>query len=315
MNSGPRVNGVRPEKSETPTVRNPPDQTDPADIPVAPLTETSSSLVRALYFLFPLRSREVAGHAPGFARVMWWIVPLGLVVGLLWAGVFRLAWRVFGDAGNLQIVPALSVVLLECLLTGPFLAMGLARTAHLLTGEHPRRDEMDRRTPLSPVGTLVLILTIVCQFVFIVSMRAEGPWWPEDWRSHFNFMYPRPIYRPLLLAPVWGRWAILLAACIGRPGHDADPDTKALCTAMHPKRLLAVTILPMVLTAIYCSRSQNFLIGVIIGMIVLAMAYLVAVAMSWRGGGQTRQSLFATAQIAQLAFLALYRAFWPHIHG
>lgn len=315
MTSGPQLNRERSNKPETPAAQNPPDPSGQASLPIATSPRPRSSLVQALHFLFPLSSREVAGPALGFARVTWWIVPLGLLVGLLWAGVFRLTWRIFGEAGNLQIVPALSVVLLECLLTGPFLAMGLARTAHLLTGEHPRRDETGRRTPLSPVGTLVLILTIVCQLVLIMSMRAEGQWWPPDWRSHFNFMYPSPIYRPLLLAPVWGRWAILLAACIGRPGHDADPDTKALCNAMHPKRLLAVTILPLVLTAIYCSRSQNFLIGVIIGMIVLAVSYVVAVAMSWRGGGQTRQSLFATAQIAQLAFLALYRAFWSFIHG
>ena len=34
-----------------------------------------------------------------------------------------------------------------------------------------------------------------------------------------------------------------------------------------------------------------------------------------RGGGQTKQSLFAAGQVAQLAFLAIYRAFWPLIHG
>ncbi|MFQ5423890.1 MAG: adenosylcobinamide-GDP ribazoletransferase [Phycisphaerae bacterium] len=275
------------------------------------------ALTDALRFLFPPGYRPVPSASPTLDRAARWFVPLGLVVGLLWAIVFRVTWRLFGETGNLRVVPALSVVLLECLFTGPFLAMGLARTAHLLTGERPRRDEMDRWTPLSPVGTLVLILTLISQYVFIVSIPAVAPWWPTpaDWRSHFNFVYPQPIYRPLLLAPLWGRWALLLAATIGRPGHDADADTVALCRSMSPRRLILAAILPMVLTAIYCSRSRNFLIGIIIGMLVFGASFLVAVVMARRGGGQTRPSLFACGQIAQLALLALYRAFWPIIHG
>lgn len=270
----------------------------------------------AARFLFPPGYREDAVGAGHLAEAAHWIVPFGILIGLLWVGVFRFTWRVFGETGNLRVVPALTVVLVECLLTGPFLAMGLARAVHLLTGDRSRRAAMDRRTPLSPVGTLALMLTVLSQFVFIVSVPKALGWWPDDdWRAYFNFLYPQPIYRPLILAPIWGRWAILLAATIGRPGHDADPATVALCRSMHPARLLRQAVVPMVLTMIYCSRSQNFLIGVVIGLLVFGVTYLVSVAMSRRGGGQTRQTLFAAAQIAQLSFLVLYRAFWSHIHG
>ena len=55
--------------------------------------------------------------------------------------------------------------------------------------------------------------------------------------------------------------------------------------------------------------------GVVLAMVVFAVTYVVSVVMARRGGGQTRQSLFAAGQIAQLTCLALYRGFWPLIHG
>ncbi len=270
----------------------------------------------AARFLFPLSTSRGDARSTDWANSVRWIVPFGVVVAILWAGVFRGSWRLFGETGNLRVVPALAVVLLECLLTGPFLAMGLARTAHLLAGERPRSDSLEPDTPLSPVGTLVLILAVLAQFVLIVSIPNEVGWWPaDDWRTFFNFMYPKPIYRPLILAPIWGRWAILLAASIGRASRQADPTAVAVCRAMRPSRLLLHAAFPFVITAIYCSRAQNFMIGVIVGMLVFGITYVLTVAMARRGGGQTRQSLFAAAQIAQLSTLALYRLFWPQIHG
>ncbi len=271
-----------------------------------------ANLKAALKFLFPLSRKE--NLDPGIARLDFvpYVVPAGLIVGLIWVGVFRLGWWLYAETGSLRLVPALMVILVECLVTGPFLALGLARTIHILTGNEPRVPGNDRLTPLSPVGTLMLCLIVLSEFVLILSIEHREGWWPppDDWRSYFNFMYPRPIFRPLLLAPLWGRWGILLAATIGRTDRNADAQTLALNRGMSPGRLLRNALLPVVLTAIYCSRSRNFLTGVLIGMIVFALTYLVTVAMARRGGGQSRQSLFAAGQVAQLAFLAVYKGCW-----
>jgi hypothetical protein len=275
-----------------------------------------NGLMEALILLFPIGRAERRINPLAWGRAASWVVPLGVFIGLAWVGVFRISWRVYGEAGNIRVIPALAMVLVECLLTGPFLALGLARTAHLLTGATPLAPAGDPKAPLSPVGTLVLCLTLLTEWVLIASIKVETPWWPslEDWRSNFNFMYPTPVYRPLLLAPIWGRWGILLAASIGRTARGADNAVVGLCESMHPARLLRQSILPVVLTAIYSARGGNFMIGPIMALLVFAATYIVAVIMAHRGGGQSADAL-AAGQVAQLAFLAVYRAMWPFIHG
>jgi hypothetical protein len=269
-----------------------------------------ANLIAAIRFLFPLSSKT--GTTQSQIDFVPFIVPIGLIVGLLWVVIFRFNWWLYGEFASLRVVPSFMVVLLECLITGPFLVLGLARTIHILTTDQPHIPHADRLTPLSPVGTLVLCLTILTEFCLILTIQKGEGWWPavDDWRSYFNFMYPRPIFRPLLLAPIWGRWGILLAATIGKTSRQADAETNAINRAMSPGRLLKHSIIPFLLTAIYCSRSRNYLTGVLIGMLVFGATYLIAVAMARRGGGQSRQSLYAAGQIAQLAFLAIYRACW-----
>lgn len=305
-----------------------PQSSPPGEPPPPSSTETSQAsfgdagtalgLKAALRLLFPLPRRRPVKAAGGIGLAFHWVVPIGLLVGFAWVGVFKGAWRIYGEAGNMRVIPALAVVLLEATLTGPLLILGLARTVGLLTGPRSLRPEStDPLTPLSPVGTLALCLILLGQWVLIVSVPIATGWWPspDDWRYPLRHMYPAPLYRPLLLAPLWGRWGILLAATIGRCASHADAETRQFCEAMLPGRLLAHSLLPFTLTSVYLSRDGNLLIGVVLGLILFALTYLSGVLMARRGGGQTRQTIFASGQIAQLAFLALYRAFWPLIHG
>ncbi len=279
----------------------------------------------ALKFTLPLGRRREGGDP----KAAFWIIPIGLVIGLIWVGVFRATWRIYGEIATVRVIPALMIVLVECLFTGHYLFVGLARAVNTLASEQPLRPETDgeaephRHVPgegsalvLSPTATLTMGLAVLALWVLITSIPWESPWWPapSDWRHRFSFLYPSPIYRPLLLTPIWGRWGILLAATIGRTARHADGQTQALERAMSPGRLLRQTILPVVLTAVYCSRGGNLVIGAIISLLVFGAAYLAAVIMARRGGGQTRQSLYATGLIAQIAFLAIYRAFWLVIH-
>jgi hypothetical protein len=289
----------------------------------------------ALKFALPLGRQRTGEDPASAAATAHWIVPIGLVIGLLWVGVFRATWRVYGEIATVRVVPALMIVLMESLFTGYYLVMGLARTVHTLASDRPLRSaglppdnaDEDAGTPpalagaecpqvLSATATLVLGLAVLVQWVLIVSIPWESPWWPSptDWRHSFRFLYPAPLYRPLLLTPVWGRWGLLLAATIGRTARHADGQTQALERAMSPGRLLRQTILPLVLTAVYCSRGGNLVIGAIISLLVFGATYAAAVIMARRGGGQTRQSLYGTGLIAQITFLAIYRAFWLFIH-
>jgi hypothetical protein len=294
-------------------------------------------LAAALRFLLPLGRLRNPPSAATFSHATSWIVPIGLLIGLLWVGTFRATWKIYGEIATVRMVPALMIVLFESLFTGLYLVLGLARTVHLLAGQRPLRPEPPAPDapgrgseagslwaignplspePLSPLGTLVMILVVLCQWVLITSIPWESPWWPSpsDWRHHFNFLYPAPLYRPLLLAPIWGRWGILLAATIGRTARHVDAETAGLSSAMNPARLLRQSILPIALTAIYSSRGGNLAIGFILSLLVFGATYLVAVIIARRGGGQSRQSLYAAGQIAQLVFLGVSRAFWLFMH-
>lgn len=267
-------------------------------------------------YLMPLGSIGSSLPPSSYAAASAWIVPIGLMIGLAWAGLFRITWRVYGETAGLRLVPSLSIVLLECVFTGVFLIFGVVRTFHVLVGRRPLTERVDPLMPLSPHATLALILVVLSQWVLIASIPVVAAWWPTmGWRTHFNFMYPAPVYRPLLLAPIWGRWGLLAAACVGRTARHADAETVALCRGMRPNMLLRSAILPLALSAIYFARDGNLLLGVIAGLLVFGITYLAAVLMARRGGGQTRQSLYAAAQVAQLVFLAVYRALWPLIHG
>lgn len=281
-----------------------------------PRSSPWQGLVAAIRYILPVRSLGSTLPAHLYAGAPRWIVPIGLVIGLAWAGLFRMTWRVYGETGGLRLIPSLAIVLLESLFTGVLLILGLVRTIHVLGGNRPVTERLDPAAPLSPSATLALVLVVLGQWILIASIPVVNPWWPTmGWRRHFNFLYPAPVYRPLLLAPIWGRWGLLAAACIGRTSRNADAETVALCANVRPSLLLYSAILPLALSAVYFARDGNLLLGVIAGLIVFGITYLAAVVMARRGGGQTRQSLYAAAQVAQLVFLAVYRALWPLIHG
>lgn len=277
----------------------------------------AEGLRTALCFLFPINTRGKVRAAFAFESAHVWFVPVGLLIGLAWAGLFKSTWRLYGEVASLRVIPPLAIVIVESLITGPFLMLGLARTVNLLTSARPWRPPIDATEPLSPAGTLALVLSVLSLWVFIASIPPTSGWWPppDDWRYPLRHLYPAPIYRSLVLAPIWGRWAILLAGTVGRTAKYADDQTVALCRPLAPGRLLLHTIFPMTITSAYLSRDGNYLTGIIVGMIVFLAAYVPSVVMARRGGGQTRQSLYAVGLVGQLTFLAAYRAFWPLVHG
>lgn len=254
----------------------------------------------------PPRKRSGRPDGDGIAR---WIIPWGLLVGLAWMTVFRVAWRIFGDPEftRVRALPALAVVLLECALTGYLLIVGLSRTA----GNSPRHDGPAVSNAHAERATLILILAVMAHVALIVSLPERIGWYPahDDWRSYLNPLYPQVTYRPLLLAPLWGRWAMLLAAGVGRAAPDADELTRALCRAVRPARVLRALLAPLALFAIYMNREGQFFQGLIASLIVFLAVYLTALVLARRWGGQTRDTIHASGAIGQMAFLAAYRAF------
>ncbi len=267
-------------------------------------------------FRFLTRARLIAcdNNDADWSATLRWIVPTGLLIGLAWTAVFRITWRIYGETANMVLIPALAIILLECILTGRLLLLGATGTVERMAGIDDKNAGAN--APLSTIGVLTLCTVVLTQWVLLVSLRDITTWWPSapDWRHHFNFLYPRIIFRPLILAPLWGRWGILLATTIGRPSSYADTATAGISRAIGPRRMLIHTLLPIIVTTVFFSREQNRFIGGVMSMLVFAVTFFASFAVARRCGGQSRHTIFAAGLVAQLGFLAIYRAFWPLIY-
>ncbi len=258
------------------------------------------------------------GELQAWRRAVRWFVPSGLGVGLVWVGIFIVCKKQFWQAEALHVVPALAVAVIDSLFLSHRLWVGLALSAEAAVEPTRLRGASERDADrMGATGTLVLILAVTVTVGCLMSLPAGRLWWPGhgDPRRYLNWAYPSPIYRPLLLAPLWGRWAVLLAALVGRASTRAGREMHMLSQAVSPARVLAWIVLPWFLTAIYCSRHRNLVTGTIISLIVLAVSYQAAWVWARRGSGQTKDSVLAVGAIAQLTFLIAYLAFTWQIHG
>lgn len=292
---------------------------DPGDSPVEIVSAEAAqgvdpgrwtSLARAISFLFsgdakrvqPIHEVETGGTGRH------WFVPLGFLIGLLWMGAYRATWRLFGDpeVTQVRVLPALAVVWLElaftgrCLATG-FVACGFGRVSAEV--ESAGRDAAMARVMLRAC------LAALGLWVLVVGLPDRIGWYAAsgDWRSMLNPIFPLATYRPLLLAPMWGRWAILLAARIGRPAANADADMRALSAAASVPCVLGWLMPILFLSAFYVNREGRAAGALLAGLGVLLTAYLFAAIAAQRRGGQDRHSVHACGFAAQLVFLALYR--------
>ncbi|MCB9852708.1 MAG: hypothetical protein H6819_06405 [Phycisphaerales bacterium] len=271
----------------------------------------SLDIVAALRFQFV---RRIDPGPPDFAkpRRVWPIVPLGLLIGLLWVGVFRATWRVFGEVGDLRLLPSVAVVVLVATFSGRLMLHAAIRLVET-TGKSDQPDT--ERTHVGEKSLILVILVLLGLFVLVLSLQELRGWWPsnDDWRSWFNWMYPRPIYRPLLLAPLWGQWGMLVTLCAGRAAPNADALTRNYSRELSAWKLVVHSALPLFLTSVYLSRGGRFFTGPMIAAALLAATILFSTIVANLRGGQSRTTVLATGLFAQLLFLFLYRAFWPLI--
>lgn len=251
----------------------------------------------------------------GAARACHWLVPLGLVVGLLYTAVYRAVWRQFGEVRSIALMPAVTVWLLDVGVLASLLYFGAARTARgVITASPAGAGAPHSRAGLDPVEQLALIVLVLLKLMLLIAIPHGISHWPGtgDWRSYFNWMYPHREYRPLILAPMWGRWAMLLVGSVGRPRDDDDRAMTLFSGSLSAGRVLAWMVPVAVLTSIYCGRRWMF--GCIISCLVLAGCYLYGMIAARRQGGQTRDSILGAGLIGELVFLTAYEGLAANIY-
>lgn len=279
------------------------DAETPPPAPDAP--RTAAGLRTAFGLLLPI---PIDRNAPAPPTTWQWLLPAALPIGLAWMWTFRPSWRIFGEVVEQRLMPMLVLLIADVALFSRRLHEGALHT--MAVGRDGLLDESQplsfRQQQYSWLWTLTLLLS---KYILLLSL-PEGPYfWPSDWRAYLAWAYPEVIYRPLVLAPLWSAWGIVLAFGMGRPHPQADALTRSLMQSSRPSHAILAFFPLAALTTIYCGRDQHWMLGTIIALLVFTATSVAGVLLARRQNGHTFDSLTATGLSAQMSFLLIYVAF------
>lgn len=255
---------------------------------------------------------------PSWPKAAFWLIPWGLLIGLVYLFIFRVTWRWFGEYQGIRWLPAVAVLAVDMGFCGHRLLAGIGRLHRL-----PQSG-----TACDPGGVtlgvlLAVLLVLVAKYAMLLSLPVGNVvkavpninWYlPSQVRW---FCPDMVIYRPLLLMPIWGRWAIGLAMLIGRVSSSEPEWLGRMTMGLSLPRVLAQWLTVTVVTMAYCATvisgdsvfipsGRALAYGLVISIAVMVIAYWASFLMARRGDGQTESSILLAGLVAELAFLALY---------
>lgn len=258
----------------------------------------------------PSHEGEDPAHEAAWARAGRWLAGWGLGMGAAYAVVFSLTWRFLGEYQGVRWLPIVAVLTLDLAWFGRRLmsgAVGVCVYSRTLCEPGISRSP-DTTAPL------VVVLIALAKFALLASLPV-GTWqtppttaweWPQ-FVSRLSFLCPPPIYRPLILMPFWGRWAMTLAASIGRPAPEASARLRRIASARLLPAVLGQWLAGAVLTVIYCTgASEHLARGMVLVLGILLATYLASFILARRCNGQTEDTVACAGLVAELAFLILY---------
>jgi hypothetical protein len=261
------------------------------------------SVMLAVRFLLPL-----PGHAEPANR-RWrsagrWLLPVGIMCGLSYALVFAGAWRWFGEYQYIRWMPAAMVLAMDLGFGGYRL---LAGTVRLWEPTHGSGGPHGGVTVPGLVAALLIVVTKYAAFVSlplgrmnVAPFTGDTAGWEELWR-------PGVIYHPLILMPIWGRWAMGLALAVGRAAPQADEGLRRMIEGRAVLAALTGWVIAAGITLWLCSVSTRDLIRpMLVPPVVLLAAYATAFGLARRSGGQTQHTVAAVGMAGELSFLFVY---------
>lgn len=264
--------------------------------PEASQTAGPRGLLAAAGFLLPIGG--VADHDLSWRRAGRWLTTWGLLIGVVEAVVFSAAWRWLGEYQRVRLAPMAVLLAVDLGWLG---YRGLDGACRLVRGRAEARGEF------TSAPTVLVALVVVLKLALLLSLPVGVRVWPADWREHLGLLYPPVIYRPLILMPLWGRWAMMLAMTIGRPAEDAPAGLRQMAGGLGLKTVMAHWLGCTGLTVFFCTTvAENAATGVLISLAMMLVAYLFSFAIARVGKGQSPASVWAAGLICELAFLSAY---------
>ena len=232
----------------------------------------------ALGFLTTLPVRPVPYVPGGLGRAAAWFPVIGLLIGVLLLLVQVAAARFLGPP-----VAAVLVVAAWAVLTGGLHLDGLADCCDglLVSAPRERRLEIMRDPRVGSFAVTGVVLALLLKAAAVFSLGTGSAAAPG-----------------LVLAPIWARWWILLAA--RRPSARADGLGSSFAAALTPRLLGVALVLPLVLLGIAAWFDWRSLVGVVLsGLACLGVLQLAQA----RIGGITGDVLGAVVELTEIALL------------
>ena len=230
------------------------------------------------------------------SRMWLWLGLLGLVWGLLLAGLWALAAQIFPWwwwGSNLPLMPVAVIVAV----------LGLSPMRHVLAAP-ARLLREDAAGQAVVAGATVCALAMGLLSILPYHRQAIGlPAW-------LAWTRPMAEYRVLILMPMWGVWAMMTPGHFCKLAETASPLVRGFCKGQP----VLATAMWMAVPLAGTLWELNYLgqwVALPAGLALLAGGvggYVIC----RRGGGLDRWGLLASNLLAQVAMLAGYLAAKTH---
>jgi len=246
----------------------------------------------AYLFMTATDARLRAEPAERFGRLWLGLLLLSLAWGGVSAGLYTAAWVIFGDYFGVPLMPVAAVV--------GGMGLWLYRRSFSALGD-TLAEEKSGAALVSAVVTVLLALSLL-------GLRGWKSDYPASLPAVLTWLRPRPLYRPLLLGPLWGAWAMLIGSQVFSRGGSsfASPAVEALKSGCGPLKSSIVLAILLAWTTYYF----NYLPWTQLSISAAAVggALLSGWALARRRGGLDRQALLAVNLLTQIVFLMAYLA-------
>jgi len=247
-------------------------------------------VLRPGYMLLTANDEALTAQSPSrFVHVWWGALMLSLMYGVALAWLWAAAWAVFRDVTGLLLAPVLAVVLA--------MMLWLYRPAALALGE--ALAGRDARS----LGVASVVLSFALAGIGLPHMVWDLAYLP----AWLTWLRPRPEYRILILAPVWGAWSMLVTCRFCKPFQSTEPAVAAMAEGAGP---IAATVSMGAAMAL-----SVWWLGFMSGAALLVPGVTIIVAavggplFCRRAGGLNRSALLASNLFTQFAFWMAYLAF------
>lgn len=243
---------------------------------------------RPAYMLLTAGEEDLAAqNAARFEGAWLELMVLSLLWGVATVGLWGLGWKVVRNYSGILFVPAVMVAV-------PMLLWMYRRALLALAARLGGADPAERAV----FGSVIAIVITL----FLLDLNR----WEQDWPSYLpqalQWIWPMPLYRVLILSPLWGAWSMLITCQFRRSNDCTEPAVKAFAHGCGAIAAVFSVALPLAGTLLYFHFLGEWRLAVAGVPAVVAVAGGLVLCRN----GLRRGPLLASNLLTQIAFLAAY---------